>query len=649
MASKDKKIRKIKEKPNQGFIDENISKSHFDFVQKDEKIFDKKFDTKPIGYFRDAMTRFAKNKTNVYATAILFFMIFLSIIVPMTTEKRFTGQEYELRFLPPRVPIVERFGIMDGKESVRDQQVDRSTIDPETNLGVPDADQFNPELIDYETLENYPLDCTSREERCYGGQNRLIIESDDDFVTLRSNHGFNFAPWENPILEIEIHSLTQGGTVELQLDFDGDEVFETFATIAEPGKHQFVIDDYVTDFTMPLSTQLQFRLSSADGSAELLLDAINVYHGDTAEEPATNIYGQPMSLYTIVDGSGSYNRRNAEILMSSFRYDRYAEAFGERTRTAVSTSGVRAILDDNTEICGLPEDYIEQEINLVNHEFPEGTGCPILNITSRRPAGSAGDIQFYNYTLIVDYAALRGYDEIPYFYFGTDASGRDLFALSWIALRTSLMLGVVISLINITIGIFYGAIEGYYGGKTDLLMERFAEIIGRIPWLVTLSIFVALLGPGFMTLIFILVFSGWIGISSVTRTQFYRYKGREYVLASRTLGAKDSRLIFRHILPNAIGTIITASILSIPLVIFAESTISYLGFGIGHGTSFKLLGVQFSGVSIGVLMADGRNHMFARPYLTVFPAIIISILMITFNMFGNALRDAFNPSLRGVE
>jgi ABC-type dipeptide/oligopeptide/nickel transport system permease subunit len=162
-----------------------------------------------------------------------------------------------------------------------------------------------------------------------------------------------------------------------------------------------------------------------------------------------------------------------------------------------------------------------------------------------------------------------------------------------------------------------------------------------------LAISIAYIGPGITTLFVVLIVSGWIGIASVTRTQFYRFKGREYVLASRTLGAKDTRLIFRHILPNGIGTIITASILSIPLVIFTESTLSYLGFGIGHGQEFNLGPFRFSGVSIGVLLADGRAEIVDKPYLTIFPAIIISILMITFNMFGNALRDAFNPTLRG--
>ncbi len=224
-----------------------------------------------------------------------------------------------------------------------------------------------------------------------------------------------------------------------------------------------------------------------------------------------------------------------------------------------------------------------------------------------------------------------------------------MFTLMWVATRTPLLIGVIVATINITVGIIFGAISGYYGGTVDIIMQRFSEVIGRVPWLVTLSIFISLFGPGLRTLIFILIFSGWIGVAYVTRTQFYRYKGREYVLASRTLGAKDSRLIFRHILPNGIGTIITSSVLTVPYVIFAESTISYLGFGIGHGQSFNVFGLTFSGVSIGVLLADGRTELLGKPYLTLWPALLISILMITFNMFGNALRDAFNPALRGSE
>ena len=128
-----------------------------------------------------------------------------------------------------------------------------------------------------------------------------------------------------------------------------------------------------------------------------------------------------------------------------------------------------------------------------------------------------------------------------------------------------------------------------------------------------------------------------MGVAGRTRTQFYRYKGREYVLASRTLGSSDFRLIFKHILPNSMGTIITGSVLMITSVIYSEATLAYLNLG--------LQGTQ----SFGVMMSDNQSYLQSFPYLVLEPAIIISLLMISFNLFGNGLRDAFNPSLKGSE
>jgi len=128
-----------------------------------------------------------------------------------------------------------------------------------------------------------------------------------------------------------------------------------------------------------------------------------------------------------------------------------------------------------------------------------------------------------------------------------------------------------------------------------------------------------------------------MGTAGRTRTQFYRFKGREYVLASRTLGASDMRLIFKHILPNGMGTIITGAVLMIPSVIFSESTLAYLRLGLTDLASF------------GVLLANNQQYISIYPNLIVFPAVIMSLMMISFNLFGNGLRDAFNPSLKGGE
>ena len=168
-------------------------------------------------------------------------------------------------------------------------------------------------------------------------------------------------------------------------------------------------------------------------------------------------------------------------------------------------------------------------------------------------------------------------------------------------------------------------------------MERITDIIGGVPWIVMMTLIILLLGNNIVTFGIALVMTGWISTATRTRMQFYRFKGREYILASRTLGASDARLIFRHILPNGLGTIVTGSVLMIPGCIFSEATISYLGLG--------LQGVD----SFGVLLSDNQHYLSSRPLLVIIPAIIISLLMISFNLFGNGLRDALNPTLKGGE
>ena len=232
---------------------------------------------------------------------------------------------------------------------------------------------------------------------------------------------------------------------------------------------------------------------------------------------------------------------------------------------------------------------------------------------------------------------VKGADDV-YFWLGTDSIGRDMWTRLWRGSRVSLAIGIFAVLINMIIGVVYGSISGYYGGWVDMIMQRIIEVIGGIPSLVLIILFVMYLGSGIVPFILAMVLTGWIGMSRMIRAQFYKYKGQEYVLASRTMGAKDRTLIFRHILPNAIGPIITQATLAVPGAIFTESFLSYLGLGIGAPEP-----------SIGVLLAEGQKALLEYPHLTLFPAIIISLLMLSFNLFGNGLRDAFDPTLRGQE
>jgi ABC-type dipeptide/oligopeptide/nickel transport system permease subunit len=229
------------------------------------------------------------------------------------------------------------------------------------------------------------------------------------------------------------------------------------------------------------------------------------------------------------------------------------------------------------------------------------------------------------------------YTSAPRFLFGTDDKGHDVFKKSFRGLRTSLILGVCTAAFCFAFGLVWGAISGYFGGMVDLIMERIMEIIGGIPSTILLTLMILKFGNNFFVFVTALCLTGWMGTAGRTRTQFYRFKGREYVLASRTLGSSDIRLIFKHILPNSMGTIITGSVLMITSVIFSEATLAYLNLG--------LQGTQ----SFGVMMSDNQTYLQSYPNLVLEPAVIISLLMISFNLFGNGLRDAFNPSLKGSE
>jgi oligopeptide transport system permease protein len=229
------------------------------------------------------------------------------------------------------------------------------------------------------------------------------------------------------------------------------------------------------------------------------------------------------------------------------------------------------------------------------------------------------------------------------FLFGTNGMGQDILTRLAAGARFSLLFAVCISVINLFIGTVYGAIEGYYGGAVDMLMERFSDILSRVPFMVVVTLFQLHLskkvGP-IPSLLFAFVLTGWIGTAGTVRMQFYRYKGQEYVLAARVLGASDRRIMFRHIFPNSLGTIITSSVLIIPGVIFSESSLTYLGIvNLDSSTT----------TSVGTMLANARSYLSSYPHIILFPAVFISLLEISFNLFGNGLRDAFNPSLRGAD
>ena len=289
------------------------------------------------------------------------------------------------------------------------------------------------------------------------------------------------------------------------------------------------------------------------------------------------------------------------------------------------------------------------------------SGAPVLlpNYLHAQPDGSYTSLRLEDdpgtwvygvknqtgYRCRVLYSAYYQYQNgfAPRHLFGTNQHGQDILVSLASGARLSFLLALGVSVINLLIGVCYGAVEGYYGGRLDLTMERISDILSAIPFIVVATLFQLHLAQrvgAVPSLLFSFVLTGWIGIASRVRSQFYRFKNAEYVLCARTLGASDGRIIFRHILPNAIGTIITSSVLLIPGVIFSESMLSYLGI------------VNFESedlTSIGTMLSAGRQYLSTEPHILLFPAIFIALLEISFNLLGNGLRDAFNPVLRGSE
>ena len=245
-------------------------------------------------------------------------------------------------------------------------------------------------------------------------------------------------------------------------------------------------------------------------------------------------------------------------------------------------------------------------------------------------------VLYYNY-----YQYLYG--STPDYIMGTDSQGYDLALRIAGGIKLSLLVAVFVCFINFVLGSIYGAIEGYYGGTIDIVMERISDILWNVPFIVVATLFQIHLSAklgAIPCLLFAYVVTGWISTASRVRTQFYRFKTQEYVMAARTLGARDRRIIWKHIFPNSLGTIITSSALAIPSTMLSESMLSFLGI-VKLGTA--------ESTSLGTLLADASGIWTNYPHLMIYPAVVISLLMICFNLFGNGLRDAFNPALRGVE
>lgn len=220
-------------------------------------------------------------------------------------------------------------------------------------------------------------------------------------------------------------------------------------------------------------------------------------------------------------------------------------------------------------------------------------------------------------------------------YFGTDDLGRSMYARIWWGARISIFVGVTAALIDMIIGVTYGALAGLSGGKVEEIMMRIADIFYSLPYLLVVILLTVVMGQGILTIILAMTLTGWIKMARIIRAETLRLKEQDFVLAALSLGASTPRILLKHIIPNCFGTIITAVTLTIPHAIFTESFLSFLG-----------LGVRAPIASWGVMASDGLGSLAYYPWRLFFPATFISVTMLAFNLLGNGLRDSFDPRLR---
>lgn len=615
---------------------DNFTQEDFKLVQVDAKIHDLKFETKPTTFFKDAMRRFAKNKSSVVGAIILGILVLLSIFVPVISTHNIKTINTDERFLAPKL-FKTGTGFWDGTRTY-------TNIVYDTVNKVP-AD-YNPNAV-YKVIG-------TREEKInvankYGVGGYVILESDsnkrEEYFLSSSTIKFT----KNDDFKFDTTLSNVDGALDGEL--------AEYCIVLKYKDNEIILKDWSKEYgelTIDISKALQEKgldtftgtltfktRRSANGDSNkkfyILIEkgvfsSSKPFANDCSFVDATTMVCQEPRLSNAVNpmfwtSNGRKGIYQSTITYCDFVYDTYAKAYGEEVVIYYKSN-----LDKFKKNKWIDYSFSNGEIT---YEILDKENCPFQSIISCEENPITHEISSVKANC--EKWKDLGYKKMPKFIFGTDEYGHDIFKKAFAGLRTSLILGICTTAFCFLFGLCWGSISGYFGGNVDLAMERFCEILSGVPWIVVMTLCILHLGNNFLTFFFALCLTGWMGTAARTRTQFYRFKGREYILASRTLGSSDARLIFRHILPNSLGTIITSSVLMIPSIIFSEATLAYLNLG--------LQGVE----SFGVMMAHNQQYIDKYPNLVVFPAVIIALMMISFNLFGNGLRDAFNPSLKGSE
>ncbi len=220
--------------------------------------------------------------------------------------------------------------------------------------------------------------------------------------------------------------------------------------------------------------------------------------------------------------------------------------------------------------------------------------------------------------------------------FGTDQAGRDLWVRNWMGARVSLFIGLIVVLINTAIGCVVGGVSGYFGGKVDMLVMRLIDVLYGIPMIILAILIRTVMDSGIFPLVLAMVALGWISSARLVRGQVLQLKNQEFVMAARTLGVSDGKIIMRHMIPNIGGILITSMTMAIPQAIFTEAFLSFIG-----------IGIKSPSCSWGSLAQTAIQVYRMQPYQLLIPAFFICTTMLSLNMLGDGLRDALDPRMRG--
>ena len=614
----------------------------FELVQSNIRITDKKLETKPTTFFKDAFRRFCKNKSSIVAAFILAILILLTIFVPVLSTSNITNVNVTERMLAPKL-FESGTGFWDGTRKMERVVYDTVNEVPAVSDRYSVAALKNALVKIKVDEEPTPVDMANQY-----GVGGLVVMATDAAVDGKDVY-----------MTSKAVSFTSQGGYRLKIDMDDEEgvqgslLGEYRVFLKGSDGTEIVVRDFSTDYSdidfdiskaladagkTSLNAQIVFDLkSSADAFRYILIGNVELTaeSGKNGEQLDNVSFDDATKMVLVANKdseaywacSGRKGVHNSLIYYCDYTIDTYELVYGNADMVTYSATDIKRWIDAG---------WCEYDEKIGPESFVRLTDdCPIdevveQSVNSRTKKLNSVTGRGYNYRTM-------GYKTMPKFLLGTDASGFDLFKRSFAGLRTSLILGLCTAAFCFAFGLVWGAVSGYFGGNVDLFMERFCEILGGVPWIVVMTLAILHLGNNFFTFFLALCMTGWMATAHRTRTQFYRFKGREYVLASRTLGSSDLRLIFKHILPNSMGTIITGSVLMIPSTIYSEATLAYLNLG--------LQGVQ----SFGVMMSNNQQYLGLYPYLVIFPAVIMALMMVSFNLFGNGLRDAFNPSLKGSE